>query len=69
MNDKRLARMAYYNGFRQAAVDQFKITEEKLRNLSGLKPDQVEHLVADVHKRHEKLLSRIDCYIDEQTKI
>ena len=60
MNDTRTARVIYYEGIRLAAQDQFKITEDGIRKLEGLKPAQVEKLVADVHKRHEKLLKRID---------
>lgn len=66
MKDKRSARAAYYEGIKQAAVDQFKTTEESLRKLNGLDADQIEKLVADVHKRHEKLLKRMDRYIREQ---
>lgn len=68
MKDKKSARAAYYDGIKQAAVDQFKITEENLRKLKGLRPDQVERLIADVHKRHEKLLKRIDRHIKQQTQ-
>lgn len=60
MKDKRAARVAYYEGIRKAALDHFKTTEESLRRLEGLETAQIEKLVADIHKRHEKLLKRID---------
>lgn len=66
MADKRAARVAYYQGIRDAALEQFRATEEGLRKLEGLKPSQIEKLVADVHKRHEKLLKRIDRYLKEE---
>jgi hypothetical protein len=65
MEDKRAARLAYYEGIKQAALEQFKITEEGLRNLEGLQPAHIEKLVADLHKRHLKLLKRIDLQIEE----
>jgi hypothetical protein len=65
VKDKRAARVTYYEGIKRAAVEQFKTTEEGLRKLQGLKPGQAEKLIADVHKRHEKLLKRIDQYIKD----
>jgi hypothetical protein len=65
VKDKRAARIAYYEGIRRAALEQFKTTEEGLRKLEGLKPGQTEKLIADVHKRHEKILKRIDQYIKD----
>lgn len=64
MKDKRKARIAYYEGIRQAALEQFRVTEEGLRKLEGLKPTQIERIVADVHKRHQKLLKRIDEHLE-----
>ncbi len=65
MNNKHAARVSYYEGIRRAAEEQFRATEDGLRKLEGLKPSQIEKLVADVHKRHEKLLNRIDRQLRE----
>jgi hypothetical protein len=64
--DKRAARIGYYEGIRTAALEHFKITEEGLRKLKDMDASKVEKLVADVHKRHEKLLNRIDGLIKEE---
>jgi hypothetical protein len=64
--DKRAARVAYYEGIRQAALEQFKATEDGLRRLEGVDVRKIEKVVADVHKRHEKLLKRIDRQIKEE---
>lgn len=66
MADKGTARVTFYEGIRQAAVDQFATTEENLRKLEGLKPPQIENLIADVHKRHEEMLRRIEHHIREE---
>lgn len=65
MSNKHAARVSYYLGIRRAAEEQFRATEDGLRKLEGLKPSQVEKLVADVHKRREKLLNRIDRQLRE----
>jgi len=64
--DKRAARVADYEGIRQAALVQFKATEDGLRRLEGVDVRKIEKVVADVHKRHEKLLKRIDRQIKEE---
>lgn len=66
MNNKREARLQYYQGVRQATLDHIKKTEEGLRNLQGVKPEKIEKLVADLHKQHEKLLKRIDREIKQE---
>ena len=64
--DKRAARIGYYEGIRQAALEHFDVTEKGLRKLKGMDASKIEKLVADVHKRHEKLLSRIDGLIKDE---
>lgn len=66
--NKRSARLAYYEGMRNAAEEQFKLTEDGIRKLEGLSPTQIEKIVADLHKRHEKLLNRIDGYIQKHNQ-
>ncbi len=66
MNSKREARLNYYEGVREATLEHIKATEEGLRKLEGLRPAAIEKLVADVHKRHEKLLRRIDRHIEQE---
>jgi hypothetical protein len=60
LGSKREARLAYYEGVRQAMVDHATVTENGLRKLKGVPPLRIERLVADVHRRHLKLLRRID---------
>jgi hypothetical protein len=66
VTDKRTARIAYYEGIKQAALEHFKATEESLRKLKELKAGQAEKLIADLQKRHEKLLKRIDQHIKDE---
>ncbi len=66
MGDKRTARTTFYEGIRQAAANEFATTEENLRKLEGLKPPQIENLIADVRKRHEEMLRRIEHHIREE---
>jgi len=67
VNDKREARLKYYEGIRQATLDHIKATEDGLRKLEGVKPAKIEKLVADIHKQHERLLKRIDRRIKRET--
>lgn len=64
MNNKREARLRYYEGIRGAMVDHFEATEDGLRKLKDVKPAKVEKIVTDLHKQHEKLLRRIDRQIN-----
>ena len=64
--DKRTARIGYYEGIRQATLEHFKVTEEGLRKLKDMDASKIEKLVADIHKRHEKLLNRFDGLIKEE---
>ena len=64
--EKSEARVAYYEAIRLAALEQFKATEEGLRQLEGLKASKIERLVASVHKRHTKLLKRLDQQIKDE---
>lgn len=66
MNNKRDARLNYYEGIRQAMMEHIKTTEEGIRNLEGVKSSKIEKLVADIHKEHEKLLKRIDREIRQE---
>jgi hypothetical protein len=66
MNNKREARLRYYEGVRNATLEHIKATEEGLRKLEGIKPAKIEELISDLRKRHEKLLKRIDRYIKEE---
>jgi DNA-binding PadR family transcriptional regulator len=67
MGRKSAARLAYYEGLRNALLEHFEITEQGLRKLKDVKPSQIEKLVADIQKQHRKLLNRIDRQIhDEQ---
>ena len=66
MKDKRAARIAYYEGVRRAALTEFKATEDGLRKLQDVDPRKIEKVVADVHKRHARLLGRIDRQIREE---
>lgn len=68
MNNKRAARLAYYEGVKQATLEHIKATEESLRKLEGVKPAKIEKLVADLQQTHEKLLKRIDRHIKEETR-
>jgi hypothetical protein len=56
--------MQYYEGVREAMLEHVRTTEEGIRKLEGVEPAKIEKLVADVHKRHEKLLKRVDRQID-----
>ncbi|HEX3422267.1 MAG TPA: hypothetical protein VHS33_02535 [Sphingomicrobium sp.] len=67
MNNKREARLSYYEGIRSAMLEHIKVTEEGLRHLKGVKPAKIEKMVADLHKQHEKLLRRIDRRIKAET--
>jgi hypothetical protein len=68
MNNKRAVRLKYYEGIRQATLDHIKATEDGVRKLEGVKPAKIEKLMADVHKKHEKLLERIDRLIKHETR-
>jgi hypothetical protein len=65
---KREARIAYYEGVKQATLDHIKVTEEGLRNLKDMSSEKIDKLVADIHKRHVKLLKRIDGYIKDESR-
>ena len=64
--DKRKARVAYDEGIRRAASEEFKVTEEGLRKLVGVEAQKIDKIVADIHMRHEKLLKRLDRRIKEE---
>lgn len=64
--NRRAARIEYYQGMRQAMLEHAETTEEKIRNLEALKPEKAEKLVADLRKTHEKLLKRIDNQIKQE---
>jgi len=66
VKDKRSARLSYYAGIRQAMLEHIKVTEASLHKLKGVEPAKIDKLVADVHKRHEKLLKRLDRQIKEE---
>jgi hypothetical protein len=66
VKSKRAVRLKYYEGVRQATLEHIKATEESLRKLKDVKPARMEELVADLQKRHQKLLKRIDRQIEEQ---
>jgi hypothetical protein len=66
MDNKRAARLTYYEGVRQATLDHIKTTEEGIRKLEGVKPAKIEKLIADLHEQHEKLLRRIDRHIKDE---
>jgi hypothetical protein len=66
MNNKREARLRYYEGVRNATLEHIKATEEGLRKLEGIKPAKIEALISDLRRRHEKLLKRIDRHIKEE---
>ena len=68
MKTKREARVAYFEGIKQATVDHMRVTEEGLRKLEDVPPNKIERLVADLQKQHAKLLKRIDRRLKEETK-
>jgi hypothetical protein len=68
VNNKREARIAYYEGIKQATLDHIKVTEDGLRNLKDVSSEKIEKLVADVHKRHLKLLKHIEQLIKEESR-
>ena len=68
MKNKREARVAYYEGIKQATLEHIRATEEGLRKLEDVPPNKTEGLVADVRKHHGKLLKRIDRHIKEATR-
>lgn len=67
MSDKHHALRDYYEGIRKAAVEEFATTEERLRKLEGLSEKEIEKLIASVHKRHDKLIGRIDRRLGKDT--
>lgn len=64
--NKRGARIEYYQGIRHAMLEHAESTEKKIRNLEGLRPGKADKLVADLQKTHEKLLKRIDNQIRQE---
>ena len=67
-DNKRAARLEYYERVRQGMLEHIKVTEDNLRNLDGVKPAKIEKLVADLRKTHEKLLRRIDRRIKQEKR-
>jgi hypothetical protein len=67
VGNKREARLDYYKGVREATLEHIKATEEGIRKLKDVKPAKIEKVVADLHKRHEKLLKRIERRIKLET--
>ena len=53
------------SGSEQAASEEFKATEEGLLKLQGVESRTIQGVVADIHKRHENLLERINRRIEE----
>ena len=68
MKNKRDARLAYYEGIKQATFEHIKATEASIRKLKDVPPEKIEKLVAAVHKRHMELLKRIDRHIKDETR-
>ena len=67
-DNKRAARLEYYERVREGMLEHVKVTEDKLRKLEGVKPAKIEKLVADLRKTHEKLLRRIDRRIKQEKR-
>lgn len=57
----------YCEGIKQAALTEFKETEDRARKLEGLSEKEIDKIVADVHIRHEKDRRRIDRHIVEES--
>lgn len=68
VKNKRDARVAYYEGVKRATLEHIKATEDGLRSLKDVRPEKIEKLIADVHKRHMKLLKLIDRHIKEESR-
>jgi hypothetical protein len=66
MSKKREARIAYYQGLKEALSQHIAETEKGLRALPGLSAKKIDKLVATVRKQHAKLSSRIDRQFAEE---
>lgn len=60
MKNKREARLRYYEGIREARLEQINTTEESIRKLEEITAKKAEKLMAGLCKQHKQLLSRID---------
>jgi hypothetical protein len=65
MKSRQEARLTYYEGVRQGALDHFKATEEGPRKLEGVSPEKLDKLLADLRGKHKNLLKRIDRLIEK----
>jgi hypothetical protein len=68
MSAKRKARLAYYEGIKDAMVENLAVTEQGLRDLEGMSEAKVEKIVASLRKLHEKLMKQIDRQILNETR-
>lgn len=66
MTDERPTRLSRFEGARSATVEHFEATETGLRKLDGVKPVDLEKILAGVRKQRETLLDRIDVHIREE---
>jgi hypothetical protein len=60
MAGKRKARIAYYEGVKEALADHMRTTETGIRNLPRLTAIEKDKLIASVRKHHVKLLEQVD---------
>ena len=60
MAGKRKARIAYYEGVKNALEDHIRKTEEGIRGLPRLSEEQKKKLVSSVRKHHRKLVKQVD---------
>jgi hypothetical protein len=60
MAGKRKARIAYYEGVKEALAEHMRTTETGIRDLPRLSATEKDKLVASVRKHHAKLLKQVD---------